>query len=285
MAITEEMRTSVLELYTGYFNRAADTDGVDYWLNEMYVNNWSLDMVAQTFSQQMEYYNLYGGKSNSEIVSLVYNNVLNREADIDGAAYWEWELDNGTMSVTNLVQAVLNAANEVVAGVVVNPIDKAVLDNKTEASRYAYDNNNSKTNIDLSTITSDYNTLVSVINNIIPIDNSEYYDDFSDIYTEEVVDIVDDGSYSGLFYGDLYGDININILGDSATGDWYSPSYNEYGFIYGTVDNTTGEISLYSQDEDGLPITLNGIVSNDTISGSWEIPLYGDGGMELTVIA
>jgi len=88
MAITAEMRTSVLELYTAYFNRAADTDGVNYWLNKMDTNGWSIDDVATTFAQQPEYTALYDGMTNAEIVDAVYTNVLNRVADADGATYW-----------------------------------------------------------------------------------------------------------------------------------------------------------------------------------------------------
>ena len=111
MAITAEMRTSVLELYTAYFNRAADAAGVDYWTNEMDTNSWTLDQVAESFADQTEYTTAYAGMTNAQIVDAVYTNVLNRTADAAGAAYWVAELE-GTMPVKNLIQAVINAANK-----------------------------------------------------------------------------------------------------------------------------------------------------------------------------
>ena len=56
-----------LKLYTAYFNRAADKAGVDYWLNEMDVNGWSIDDVAATFAQQAEYTDLYEGMTEEKL--------------------------------------------------------------------------------------------------------------------------------------------------------------------------------------------------------------------------
>jgi len=135
MAITAEMRTQVLELYTAYFNRAADKAGVDYWTNEMDTNGWTLDQVAQSFADQTEYTTAYAGMDNAAIVTAVYTNVLNRDADTDGSAYWVAELDAGTMSVENLIQAVVTAAKEDKDGLG----DADVLANKVAVSEYAYE--------------------------------------------------------------------------------------------------------------------------------------------------
>lgn len=114
MAITAEMRTSVLELYTAYFNRVADKNGVVYWLEKMDVDGWNLDQVAQSFADQTEYKAIYGGMTNAEIVATVYTNVLGRTADAAGATYWESELASGKITVKNLVQAVVQAAKKTV---------------------------------------------------------------------------------------------------------------------------------------------------------------------------
>lgn len=147
--------TKIMELYTAYFNRAADKEGVDYWANEMNINAWTLDDVANSFAQQTEYAALYAGKTNSEIVELVYTNVLNREADADGAAYWKDELDSGAVIVSQFIQAVVNAATEIVNGVYKHPTDAAIVNNKTIVSQYAYDTNSNSTDISLAEVTED----------------------------------------------------------------------------------------------------------------------------------
>ena len=166
MVITDELRTSVLELYTAYFNRAADTAGVDYWVNEMVSKNWTMLDVAASFADQDEFSDVYGGLNNSQIVTTVYNNVLGRSPDQSGEDYWVGQLESGAISVENLITAVINAATEVVNGEPVNAVDKDMVDNKTAASEYLYNNNNSQTDILLDSITDNDDTLVDFIANL-----------------------------------------------------------------------------------------------------------------------
>lgn len=159
MEVSTEMRTSVMELYTAYFNRVSDTAGLDYWVDKMEYNSWTISMVANSFSQQTEYTNLYSGLTYTQIVSTVYNNVLNREADTEGSEYWEGKLNSGDIPVSQFIQAVVNAATEVINGESTNPTDKRIVDNKTEVSQYAYDNNSEDVNISLASISDDSSTV------------------------------------------------------------------------------------------------------------------------------
>jgi hypothetical protein len=205
------MRTQVLELYTAYFNRAADTAGVNYWLNEMDNNDWSINNVAQSFSQQTEYTNLYAGLSNAQIVSKVYTNVLNRTADEAGATYWESELANGNISVNQLVLAVVNAAKEDVN----NLGDDDVLSNKSVASQYAYDNNNSNTNISLADITSNASTVDGIKSeiNISSAHNSNY------LLRAVKFDDNGDGHINGASYCDYDTNANETLLAKDNDND------------------------------------------------------------------
>lgn len=160
MAITAEMRTSVLELYTAYFNRVADKNGVVYWLEKMDVDGWNLDQVAQSFADQTEYKAIYGGMTNAEIVATVYTNVLGRTADAAGATYWESELASGKITVKNLVQAVVQAAKENGGD------DAAIVANKTAVSQHAFDVASNATNIPLTSVTADPATVDAAINGV-----------------------------------------------------------------------------------------------------------------------
>ena len=161
MAITAEQRTAVLELYTAYFNRAADTAGVDYWLNEMDTNAWTIENVAQSFADQTEYTATYAGLSNDDTITTIYSNLLGRAATAADLAYWSGELTAGNFTVSEALLAITNAATEIVDGVAVNATDAAVVNNKSTASQYAYDNNNTVTTISLSAITSDTATVTT----------------------------------------------------------------------------------------------------------------------------
>ena len=160
MAITAEMRTQVLELYTAYFNRAADKAGVDYWTAELEAGK-TLDEISASFASadQAEYAALYAGKTNSELVTAVYQNVLGREPSEADLAYWTGDLDGG-LSTENFVKAIVDAATELDAdGNAKNPDDKAILDNKIAVSEYAYENNNAATDITLADVTADATTV------------------------------------------------------------------------------------------------------------------------------
>lgn len=125
----------VLELYTAMFDRAADAAGVDYWVNEMENNNWSIENVADSFSQQPEYLNTYSTDLDaSGFINSIYINVLGREADSEGLDYWVGEIDSGKIRGPHAVLAIINGAKA-------NTSEQGILDaklfaNKTAVSMY-----------------------------------------------------------------------------------------------------------------------------------------------------
>lgn len=171
--------SGIMQLYTAYFNRAADKAGVDYWANEMDANGWTLDDVANTFAQVAEYTALYAGKTNAEIVVLVYKNVLNRAAETDGATYWETQLTDGNITVSQLIQAVVNSAVEKDGnGNYKNSVDATIFNNKIEVSQYCYDNNINATGTDaisLELINTDSSSVSAIKNHA-----NSFIDDSSD---------------------------------------------------------------------------------------------------------
>ncbi len=150
----------VLELYTAYFNRAADKDGVDYWLKTMVKNDWTLDKISQVFSEQDEYIQTYSNLSNTEIIQKVYLNILNRAVDSEGLTYWEEQLNIGNIKVAQFIQAIVNSALEKDGnGNYINLTDATILNNKIEVSEYFYKNKLNSTNFFLNTVTTDTSTV------------------------------------------------------------------------------------------------------------------------------
>ncbi len=87
-------------LYTAYFSRIPDAKGLCFWTNALR-GDWSLRDVSEFFVQSDEFVKTYGEYSThgeegaidaAEFVSLVYRNVLEREADGAGAAFWTRQL-------------------------------------------------------------------------------------------------------------------------------------------------------------------------------------------------
>jgi hypothetical protein len=86
----------VYRLYQAAFDRTPDTAGLSGWMRGM-DNGLTLQNVATGFIGSTEFQGLYGANPTDEaFVNLLYQNVLNREPDAGGEAYWLDTLDHGT---------------------------------------------------------------------------------------------------------------------------------------------------------------------------------------------
>ncbi len=99
MSITVEQKKTIIELYSAYFNRAADSDGAKFWSNsfEVYFKNapetfsevnkeqFALLKVSKDISSAKEYTDLYPSSLNhTDFITNIYTNLLNRAPDIGG---------------------------------------------------------------------------------------------------------------------------------------------------------------------------------------------------------
>lgn len=94
---------SIVELYIACFNRAPDAIGLFFWANA-FANGKSLDEISEAVAAFPE------GTANSEIVDIVYANVLGRAPDEAGKAFWEGVLDAGAVSQAQFILEVLRGA-------------------------------------------------------------------------------------------------------------------------------------------------------------------------------
>jgi len=124
-------RNKIVELYVATFNRAPDADGLAYWVGR-FEAGMSLTNIARSFFDQPETQSVYGALDASEIVTRVYDNVLNRAPDAAGLAYWTNELTTGKVSRSDLILAVINAAKSATG----TQDDADTLANKTEVGVY-----------------------------------------------------------------------------------------------------------------------------------------------------
>ena len=248
--------SGIMQLYTAYFNRAADKVGVDYWAGMMDSNEWSLDDVAQSFSDQVEYQNQYNGLTQTQIVEQVYQNVLNRAGEAGGINYWSGELSSGNISVSQLVNAIVNASVEKDGnGNYKNSTDATIFNNKIQVSQYCYDNNVNATEnnaISLSSITTDFSS-VSSIQSIASGFIEETVDNSNNFSSGGNLNLSNLNDYSYVFlYENVSAEFATSIVGD----DYYSTLYADastwngiksLGFISNYVDGYSYEVS-YSDD-------------------------------------
>ena len=90
-------------LYKAAFNRSPDTAGLGYWIANL-DQGMSLRLVSTAFIGSAEFQALYGvDTSDSELIELLYNNVLSRDPDADGLDYWQGQLTAGLSHADLLV--------------------------------------------------------------------------------------------------------------------------------------------------------------------------------------
>ncbi|MEM7325400.1 MAG: DUF4214 domain-containing protein [Actinomycetota bacterium] len=91
----------VERLYQSVFDRPPDRGGFDYWVS-LRVEGLTLRAVADGFLNSEEYRSRFGAGSDPDFVDRAYRNVLGRDGDDDGVAYWLGELSAG-LARTELV--------------------------------------------------------------------------------------------------------------------------------------------------------------------------------------
>lgn len=106
MKLTTEQIQKAYLLTFGY---NADSSGFEYWKKQDFQSE--NDIYKMLISSEKGQ-GLFAGKSNAEIVEMIYKNGLNRASDAEGKAYWVNLLDTGAMDLPTLIQTIGEAAIE-----------------------------------------------------------------------------------------------------------------------------------------------------------------------------
>lgn len=90
-------------MYQAAFDRKPDADGLGFWIATM-DNGTNIYEVASGFANSQEFKNLYGAApTNAELVTRLYQNVLDRAPDAEGFQYWTGLLDTGKLAVKDVM--------------------------------------------------------------------------------------------------------------------------------------------------------------------------------------
>ena len=87
----------VTRLYFAYFLRIPDLGGLQFWIAQLRAGT-PLNTISNAFAASPEFLTRYGQLNNTDFVTLVYNNVLNRPPDAGGLAFWVGQLNSGTLT-------------------------------------------------------------------------------------------------------------------------------------------------------------------------------------------
>ncbi|MCX7854353.1 MAG: DUF4214 domain-containing protein, partial [Caldilineales bacterium] len=122
--ITAAQREKLIELYIGYFNRAPEAAGLNYWAGELLSALQSGKTEQQAFNDiANRFYDAgvqFGVFSNAmtveQFITTAYQNVLGRSSvDSDGMTYWTQKLTSGEVSRGQFIQQLITEAKAVAA--------------------------------------------------------------------------------------------------------------------------------------------------------------------------
>jgi hypothetical protein len=85
---------AISRLYIAAFDRPADAEGLAYW-HSVLQRGIDITEIADYFVHSPEFKATYGSFDNTRLVTLIYRNVLGRDPDGPGLAYWVGLLDQG----------------------------------------------------------------------------------------------------------------------------------------------------------------------------------------------
>ena len=127
---TSAQINAIVALYAGYFDRAPDPAGLQFWIDQIDAGR-DFATIAQDFANGPEAKALYpfltvpDVATASTFVTAVYQNLFGRAPDAEGLAFWTKVIEDQTVPVGDMIQAIIN-------GAVTDP-DATVLANKVEA--------------------------------------------------------------------------------------------------------------------------------------------------------
>ena len=131
MALSE-VQVQVLELYIATFNRAPDIAGLNYWVDMVAREGWSVANVSLSMLESQEAQTIFSLElSNQDFINTIYQNVLGRASDDVGLAYWLEQMNNG-LSKSNMILTIINGAKATTG----SKEDKDYLSNRKDFAEY-----------------------------------------------------------------------------------------------------------------------------------------------------
>jgi hypothetical protein len=114
---TEGNSGQAYRLYQASFDRTPDAAGLEFWVKQLDCGAFSLKEVASHFLKSAEFESAYGKNeklSDTQFVDLLYQNVLDRQPDPEGYAFWCEQQENNLSREQMLVsfsESVENKSN------------------------------------------------------------------------------------------------------------------------------------------------------------------------------
>lgn len=158
MAASTSSIATIQKMYVAYYGRPGDPSGIEFWASTLDIeiaNGGSMSSIVSAFGTSKEYTDNYGSKSNTALVTGLYQQMFNHDPDAAGLKYYVDLLKAGTKSLGEIAVAIADGAQG---------SDKSALNNKVAAAQY-YTDKVSATNAPYgNSELSDAKAMVSAVN-------------------------------------------------------------------------------------------------------------------------
>lgn len=102
----DQVNGVIFRLYNAAFARLPDPDGLSNWINANEGGGFSYEQTANEFINSQEFINRYGSnQGDTDYITTVYNNVLDRDPDSAGLSHYVGLLGSGEMSRAEMMFA------------------------------------------------------------------------------------------------------------------------------------------------------------------------------------
>lgn len=99
----------VQKIYIAYYGRPADPAGQQFWATQIEATPGGRDAVINGFATSAEAEALFGGRTDTaDRITVLYQNILGREPDQPGLAYYKGEVDAGRLTLGKLALSILD---------------------------------------------------------------------------------------------------------------------------------------------------------------------------------
>jgi len=100
----------IQKLYVAYFGRPADPGGLAFWTDALASDVVTLADISHTFADSAEYRDNFSHMDSRTIVGKIYGNLFEREAETGGLDFWTGLIDQGVISIDDVVRDISMAA-------------------------------------------------------------------------------------------------------------------------------------------------------------------------------
>lgn len=130
---------ALVALYAGYFNRAPDPAGLQFWIDQI-DGGREFNTIAADFAASAEATALYpyltapDVATPSTFITSIYQNLFNRAPEPEGLQFWTDVLESGAVSAADMIESIINGAIDA-PDATPPTFDAATLENKIEVGR------------------------------------------------------------------------------------------------------------------------------------------------------